>query len=369
MNLIKHWWVHAVRRARDEYEDTQNDIVRASPAYRSLLLTVLIYFVCALAVGIYWSFFPSTPSITTAVQRQLAPHNLPASSSINFAHGNLPKGVATTSALITVGEILLDKSGGYIANDIFPPGLWLDDMPHWELGVVHQLRDTTQALRASLSQSTLTHEPDVDLQKAEVRFNFSHDSWSFPATESQYRLGVEYLQKYNLRLLQTDANRAQFYADAQHLNDYLAGVEQRLKSLSQRLTASVGQRVNTDSAAMPVKQADSKKIVTGLHTKTPWWQVDDVFYEARGSAWALIFILQGVDQDFAEVLQAKNAQASFDQIIRELEPTQQTLISPMILNGEGFGFVANHSLSMASYLARAQAAISDCRRQLLVSSP
>ncbi len=368
MNLFKHLWVRALRRARDEYEDTQSDIVCASPVRRSLIFAVLIYFFCVMGVGIYWSFFPSTPNINTLVQRQLALLKTP-SSYTSLTQGNLPKGVATASALITVSETLLDKSGGYIANDIAPPGVWLDDMPHWELGVVHQIRDTTQSLRASLSQSNLHHDQDDDLQKAEVRFNFSHVSWSFPSTESQYRTGIEHLQKYNQRLLQPDANKAQFYADAQHLNDYLVGVEQRLKNLSQRLTASVGPSVNTDSAVLQVKQTDSKKIVTGLYDKTPWWQIDDVFYEARGSAWALLLILRGVDRDFSEVLQTKNAQTSFDQIIRELEPSQQSVFSPMILNGEGFGFVANHSLSMASYLSRAQAAISDCRRQLLVSSP
>ena len=368
MNLFKHLWVRMLRRARDEYEDTQSDIVSASPARRALIVTVFIYFLCAIAVGIYWSFFPNSLNINTVVQRQLVLLKVP-SSYTTLAQGDLPKGVATTSALIAVSETLLDKSGGYIANDIAPPGLWLDDMPHWELGVVHQMRDTTQILRASLSQSNLKHDLDDDLQKAEVRFNFSHLSWGFPATESQYRAGIEHLQKYNLRLLKRNSNSAQFYADAQHLNDYLAGVEQRLKNVAQRLTASVGPSVNTDSAAMSVKQKNSQKIATGLYTKTPWWQVDDVFYEARGSAWALILILQGVDQDFSEVLKSKNAQASFDQIIRELEPSQQVIYSPMILNGEGFGFLANHSLSMASYLSRAQAAIADCRRQLLVSSP
>lgn len=367
MNLFKHLWVRVLRRARDEYEDTQSDIVCASPVRRALIFAVLIYFLCAIGIGIYWSFFPSAPNINTLVQRQLAFLKVPTSYT-SLAQGDLPEGVATTSALITVSEILLDKSGGYIANDIAPPGVWLDDMPHWELGVVQQIRDTTQSLRASFSQSSLNHEPDIDLQKAEVRFNFSHASWSFPATESQYRAGIEHLQKYNLRLLKTDSHNAQFYADSQHLNDYLAGVEQRLRNLSQRLTASVGPSINTDSAAISVKQKNSQKIVTGLYSKTPWWQVDDVFYEARGSAWALILILQGMDQDFSKVLQSKNAQASFDQIIRELEPSQQTVFSPMILNGEGFGFVANHSLSMASYLSRAQAAIADCRRQLL-SSP
>ncbi|MET0356634.1 MAG: DUF2333 family protein [Cellvibrio sp.] len=355
---IKQWWVRGVRRVRDEYEDTQSDIVSAGPKFRWALYATAAYLVCTLCLGIYWSLVPEAPSVNSSVQRQLALLNI-------LPQAHLPEGVATTSTLITITETLLDKSGGYLANDIFPPGLWLDDMPHWELGVLLQVRDTTHMLSASLSQSDLNHKLDVDLQKAEIRFNFSNTSWSFPATESQYLSGIEHLQKYNYRLLQKSHDQAQFYADAAHLNDYLAGVEQRLKNMSQRLTASVGPKINTDSAAMPVKQEDSKKATNGLYTKTPWSQLDDVFYEARGSSWALITILQAIETDFSDALQSKNAQASFDQIIRELKPTQQAIYSPVILNGDGFGSVANHSLTMASYLARTQAAIADCRRQLL----
>jgi hypothetical protein len=36
----------------------------------------------------------------------------------------------------------------------------------------------------------------------------------------------------------------------------------------------------------------------------------------------------------------------------------------MILNGEGFGFVANHSLVMASYISRANAAVIELRMLL-----
>lgn len=35
--------------------------------------------------------------------------------------------------------------------------------------------------------------------------------------------------------------------------------------------------------------------------------------------------------------------------------------SPVVLNGSGFGVLANHSLTMAAYLSRANAAISDMR--------
>jgi hypothetical protein len=36
----------------------------------------------------------------------------------------------------------------------------------------------------------------------------------------------------------------------------------------------------------------------------------------------------------------------------------------MVLNGDGFGLLANHSLVMASYIARANAAIIDLRNLL-----
>ena len=74
-------------------------------------------------------------------------------------------------------------------------------------------------------------------------------------------------------------------------------------------------------------------------------------------------ILEAVDTDFADVLEKKNARVSLRQIIRELEPTQDTLYSPMILNG-GFGVLANHSLVMASHISRANAAMSDLRQLL-----
>ena len=55
---------------------------------------------------------------------------------------------------------------------------------------------------------------------------------------------------------------------------------------------------------------------------------------------------------------------SFRQIIRELEATQEPLHAPMVLNGDKFGTLANHSLVMANYIARANAAIIDLRQLL-----
>jgi hypothetical protein len=96
-------------------------------------------------------------------------------------------------------------------------------------------------------------------------------------------------------------------------------------------------------------------------TKTPWMQIDDIFFEARGYTWALLHQLQAMEIDFASVLEDKNAVVSLEQITRELRNTQNTIWSPLILNGTGFGPMANHSLVMASYISRVNAAITDLR--------
>ena len=75
-------------------------------------------------------------------------------------------------------------------------------------------------------------------------------------------------------------------------------------------------------------------------------------------------MVQAVEIDFEEILKRKNALVSLRQIIRELESSQETVYSPIILNGSGFGLVANHSLVMASYISRANAAIIDLRELL-----
>ena len=185
-----------------------------------------------------------------------------------------------------------------------------------------------------------------------------------PASEREYRDGIRRAQGYAVRLADPEKTDAQFFARADNLAYWLATVETRLGSLSQRLSASVGQRrLNTDLAG-DAEASRATPAPADTVVRTPWLEIDDVFYAARGSTWALIQFLHAAEVDFADVLEKKNAGVSLRQIIRELEATQQTVWSPMVLNGSGFGLVANHSLVMASYISRANAAIIDLRRLL-----
>ena len=270
-------------------------------------------------------------------------------------------GIATTTALIEVVEVLLEKRGGYLSNDILPPWIFLDNVPNWEFGVITQVRDLARTMRNDFSRSQTQSTEDPDLAEADPMFHYANDRWLPPDTEGRYRKGQDLLEAYLVRLADPNQPGAQFYARADNLSEWLGLVEKRLGSLSQRLSASVGQqRLNTDLAGDTA--AKQSTFAPGdVEVKTSWFQIDDVFYEARGNTWALIHFLHAMEVDFEDVLRKKNAQVSFRQIIRELESTQDPLHAPMILNGSPFGMFANHSLVMANYISRANAAIIDLR--------
>jgi len=334
------------------WQDYRSDLAETNRWLRLGAVTLCIYLLIAAVLGFLWSFEADSFDVRQRAEAEVGAENTKVT------------GVMTTTALIGVADTLLNKRGGYLSNDVAPPGVWLDNIPNWEYGVLIQVRDFTKAMREAFSRSQSQSTEDKDLALAEPRFNFDNNSWLLPATEKEYSEGIKYLRQYLNRLTDPSERNAQFYTRADNINYWLGTVETRLGSLSQRLSASVGQRrYNTDLAGTPGAQ-QSTQSPAELIVKTSWFEVDDIFYEARGSAWALTHFLRAIEIDFADVLEKKNARVSLQQIIRELEATQDTVFSPVILNGSGFGMMANHSLVMASYISRANAAIIDLRALL-----
>lgn len=317
-------------------------------------LFLITYLIVVMILGLVWS---RSPGPFDAKERALV--------LVGNDPAKLVPGTMTTVAAIGIAETLLQKPGGYLSNDIGLPGVYLDNIPNWEFGALTELRDLSSALRNDFARSQSQSVEDIDLQDAEPRFNYDANSWIFPSTESEYRSGIEGLQRYLARLSDDQAVDGQFFARADNLTSYLDVVSKRLGSLAQRLSYAVGQaHLNTALAGEP-SATQSTPVPAQSQTKTPWLKIDDIFFEARGYAWALLQSLNAMEIDFAPVLEKKNALVSLKQIIRELENTQNFIWSPMILNGTGFGPMANHSLVMASYISRTNAAINDLRTLLI----
>ena len=233
-------WMKRSTAARDRVEDSLDDVrsyLGGAWLSRALGLTLGLYLLAALLVGWYWSQEPAA----FPVQQQ-------AQAAAEQAQRRLVNGYTTVETLKQVANTLLDKPGGYLSNDLAPPGLWLDNMPNWEYGVLVQVRDLSRALRKDFARSQTQSTEDPDLAKAEPRFNFDNKSWALPASEAEYAEGIQALERFQARLADPSEANARFYSRADNLNNWLGDVATRLGSLSQRLSASVGRvRLNTDA--------------------------------------------------------------------------------------------------------------------------
>jgi len=315
-------------------------------------LALIITFILWL-LSTWWGWMPSSYDVKARVQEQATNSN-----------AEIVPGYATVTTLIDITSWLVDKPGGFISNDMSPPGLLMDNMPAFEYGVLEQVRDLALVMRLDFSRSQSQSTGDKDLETAQNKVNISHKNWMLPSAEGEYKNAIKAFSSYRDRLGSEDETEAQFYTRADNLSDWLREIEKRLGSISQSLSASVGNDIFDTNLAGDATAKQSTTSPDQIEIKTSWFQIDDVFYQSRGSTWAILHLLKAVEIDFADVLEKKNAQVSLKQIIRDLEATQQAIWSPMILNGSGFGFVANHSLVMANYVSRANAALIDLRRLL-----
>lgn len=316
---------------------------------KMLFIVIAFYFLVVANVLMFiWSDEPDTFNVKQVTQEFSQKHGV-----------ETVPGSHTMVASIHMSDVLLNKSGGYLSNDITYPSIFMDNLPRWEFGVVEIQRVVTLSLRKDLSRSQSQSMENKDLIEAQTSYNNDHAKWLLPNSETKYKEARDAMMNFTLDMADPNKSEAQFYTRADNLRDLLEELSKKLGSLSQGLSeASPNVRVNTDLAndATAEQSTETSRYVA---VKTKWNKIDDVFYEARGQSWAMLHILKAVKQDFDTVLSKKNAHASLDQIIKELEDTQQPIGALIILNGEGFGHVANHSFIMANYISRSNAAIID----------
>ncbi len=327
-----------------DHSDTSN----RRRLFKTVSAVIILYLSVMIIVGIFVSREPVAFEVSEVFSQR-------------FENETPVTGSLTTLSLVYQIETMLDKPWGYLANDITPPGIWLDNIPNWEYGVLIESRDLIKAMREQFSRSQSQSIEDPALKLAEPYLNYNSKQWILPSSEQQYRDSIAKIDEYLHRLQDPQNQEAQFYARADNLNYWLTTVGTRLGSYSQRLAASVGpDRINTNLSG-DLGATSSSEAPGLVSVRTPWLEIDDVFYETRGYCWALSQSLRAIEYDFADVLEKKRAKESLQQIIRELDGTQRTLWSPVVLNGGGYGMLANHSLVMSNYVSRANAALIDLR--------
>lgn len=245
------------------------------------------------------------------------------------------RAVAMAAALIN-REV---NENHWVANDpFFLPGSMLDNMPHFQLGVIAALGRFSFELTDQLGRTRGSSQTDPDLQEASGLLQYSGTKWVFDfstsmmptaAAEQQYRKALASLLTYNRRLSE---GKAVFEKRSDNLMAVLDRIALDLGSAS----AALDQRIRDHSG---------------------FWdtEADDLFYTIKGKAYGYFLLLRELRADFdslpreaeigpafAQMLQSLQEAASLHPLIVINAAPDSTLL-PSHLSGLGFFILRAHT--------------------------
>ncbi len=245
------------------------------------------------------------------------------------------RAVAMAAALIN-REV---NENHWVANDpFFLPGSMLDNMPHFQLGVIAALGRFSFELTDQLGRTRGSSQTDPDLQEASGLLQYSGTKWVFDfstsmmptaAAEQQYRKALASLLTYNRRLSE---GKAVFEKRSDNLMAVLDRIALDLGSAS----AALDQRIRDHSGVWDT-------------------EADDLFYTIKGKAYGYFLLLRELRADFdslpreaeigpafAQMLQSLQEAASLHPLIVINAAPDSTLL-PSHLSGLGFFILRAHT--------------------------
>jgi hypothetical protein len=248
---------------------------------------------------------------------------------------------ANGSVAVGMASGLMDREvnvNGWVPNNpwFFPTG-WIDNMPNFQRGVVEIVRQFSLEMRDQVGRLRGTGGTDPDLEAAFTSLSQSADLWWLNAhrpifstsAESRYRDGVAALRRYNLRVA---SGKAVF----ERRQDTLAAT-------LDRLALSLGAASN---ALNQHATAYSSDLVD--------FGGDDVFYQAKGQAYASYMLLAGLRQDYDGLIRNRELAALWAQLMESLK--QATELDPLVVqNNAADGLMPNHLLALDSTMQTARA--------------
>lgn len=290
---------------------------------------------------ILWLYLWATPVVMWACHTFPEPSR--ASVRAAAPHSDV-EGVAYVDALIYCYE---EGMSHWMVNDRIAPTIFLDNPQNFQLGVREGLLYGTRVLRDNLSRLRSTDAIDEDVRLAHEKFSFDPDSWIIPQTESQYRKGVKHLRSYRQRLID---GSAKFHPRADNLAELLQQFNSVTGGANVRLTNCIpdsSPRISEETLGDPTLSGEEV-----LRTTTPWLQVDDEFFYARGVAFVYREIMVAINHDFRELLEQRNAQELSHSIVVDFLDKSQFTPWPIVTNGSLESPVPNHPYKLLGILSQ-----------------
>lgn len=229
----------------------------------------------------------------------LVVHKIDDNPDYQIAADSLPQG---SSRAVAMAAALIDREvdrSGWVANDpFFMPGSMLDNMPNYQLGMIHALGRFAFQMVDQIGRTRGSSQTDSDLQEAAGLLQYSGTKWIFDfstsllptaKSEDQYRKARRALLAYNARL---GEGRAVFERRGDNLQATLERVALDIGSSS----AALDRRIREGSGQL----ID--------------WEGDDVFYSVKGQLYAYAMLLRELRQDYGNIIRDRELGGTWDQM-------------------------------------------------------
>lgn len=249
---------------------------------------------------------------------------------------------APGSRAVAMAAALIDREvnrNGWVANDpFFMPGSLLDNMPNYQLGMIHALGRFAFQMVDQIGRTRGSSQTDRDLQEAAGLLQYSGTKWIFDfstsllptaKSEDQYRKARTALLNYNQRLGQ---GQAVFERRGDNLQATLERIALDIGSAS----AAIDRRITEGSSLW-------------IDTES-----DDVFYSVKGQLYAYYMVLRELRQDYANVIRDRELGGTWDQMLASFAAGAG--LKPMVVSNAKPDAVIlpNHLGSMGFYVERAR---------------
>ncbi len=271
----------------------------------------------------------------------------------NFAAAQLTESTAG-SYVVAMSAAMIDREvnrHAWISNDPwFKPGSLLDNMAHFQKGVIAANAIFAIELKDQLSRMRGSSQLDKNLTQVASGINYAPDRWYWDPSvsiflfvapaEKQYNNALKNLKLYNSRLA---AGEATF--------------ERRTDNLLSTLDKF---SLDLGSASDAIAQKIDNGIGCVLDTKS-----DDLFYDVKGRSYAYWLLLKGLRVDFSKVIADKDIGSSWDLLEQSL--SRLIDLDPMIVSNcdpDAFLF-QNHIAAQGFYLLRARTRLKEITNILL----
>lgn len=271
----------------------------------------------------------------------------------NYASSTLTD-TSMGSHAVAMSAAMIDREvnqHAWISNDPwFKPGALLDNMAHYQKGIISANAIFAIELKDQLSRTRGSSQVDKNLQDVASGMNYAPDRWYWDPSvsiflfvapaEKQYNNALTNLKKYNERLAKGEA----FY-------------ERRTDNLLSTLDKfSLDMGSSSDAIA--------KKIANGIGCVLDT-RADDLFYDVKGRSYAYWLLLKGLRADFDKVITDKDITGSWDLLEQSLSALID--LDPMIVSNcdaDDFLF-QNHIAAQGFYLLRARTQLKEITNILL----